>query len=775
MKRFFTFFLALVVSVETIFATTVQVEGLYYNLNADKTAEVTSQNSSMPYWSTTIKTANIPASVTYNSVTYSVTSIGDYAFYDCTGLTSVAIPNSVTSIGSSAFEDCTSLTSVTIPNSVTSIGNWAFYYCSGLTSVTIPNSVTSIGNWAFNGCSGLTSVTIPNNVTSIGNGAFAGCSNLTSPVYNAHVFAYMPPTFSGEFTIPSGIVSIAGAAFYKCSGLTFIEIPNSVTSIGASAFSKCSGLTSLTIPNSVTSIGGEAFRDCSVLNSIIVENGNSVYDSRNDCNAIIETVSNTLIAGCENTIIPDDITKVEEYAFSTCNGLTSVTIPNSVTDIGNWAFSYCGSLNSVTIGSSVTSIGARTFYNCTGLTSVTINSDAVTNQAYTSSSNISTIFGAQVSNYVIGDSVRKIGTNAFYSCDNLTSVTIGCNVIGIANNAFYLCNHIDSVVWNARNCGSYSFGKQVESFTFGNEVECIPDNLCSGMIKNANLTLPASLKSIGKYAFKGWTKIKTINIPNEVTTIGAHAFDSCIFVTSIYVGASVEEIGDYAFNGCTRVNDITSMNTTTPVAYDNTLVSISPYAYLYVPAGSKRTYQLDPYWSRFDIKEIVSEDVSIVDNIVTVEAKEDNAIFTWPTNDNAATYTIQITKDDVIFCTLAFNANGQLVGIAFVPNRNGQPHHTPMATMTSLGMQFTVTGLNSASKYAYCLTVQDAGKTEIASYYGEFATIGYTGDITPGGGIATGLNNEQSYQERSTKILRDGQIFILRGDKTYTLTGQEVR
>ena len=142
MKRFFTFFLALVVSVGTIFATTVQVEGLYYNLNADKTAEVTSQNSSMPYWSTTIKTANIPASVTYNSVTYSVTSIGDYAFYDCTGLTSVAIPNSVTSIGSSAFEYCSGLTSVTIPNSVTSIGNWAFNGCSGLTS----NACDAIGN-----------------------------------------------------------------------------------------------------------------------------------------------------------------------------------------------------------------------------------------------------------------------------------------------------------------------------------------------------------------------------------------------------------------------------------------------------------------------------------------------------------------------------------------------------------------------------------------------------------------------------------------------------
>ena len=337
--KLLTLLLAVAASVGTMFAEKVKIGDLYYNLDAtNQTAEVTSQNSSYPYWSTTITTANIPASVEYNSVAYTVTSIGNSAFRECTGLTSVTIPNSVTSIGNQAFQNCTGLTSVTIPNSVTSIGNEAFYNCSGLTSVTIPNSVTSIGNYAFCSCSGLTSVTIPNSVTSIGYSAFYGCTGLTSPVYNAHVFAFMPTSYSGAYTIPDGIESIAGGAFYKCTGLTSVTIPNSVTSIGDLAFYWCTGLTSVTIPNSVTSIGDYAFEYCSSLTSVT---------------------------------IPNSVTSIGDEAFAYCSSLTSVTIGNSVTSIGKYAFLNCSNLTSVTIPNSVTSIGVQAFQSCSSLTSIT--------------------------------------------------------------------------------------------------------------------------------------------------------------------------------------------------------------------------------------------------------------------------------------------------------------------------------------------------------------------------------------------------------------------
>ena len=228
-------------------AAPVEIKGIYYNLVSKvKTAEVT-QNPNGSKYSGSIE---IPASVTYNEVKYSVTSIGWYAFKNCSGLTSVTIPNSVTSIGESAFSWCSGLTSVTIPNSVTSIGNQAFQHCSGLTSVTIPNSVTSIGNQAFQYCSGLTSVTIPNSVTSIGDYAFSNCSGLTS------------------VTIGNSVTSIGNGAFSGCSGLTSVTIPNSVTSIGWYAFNNCSGLTSVTIGSGVNHIFERAFADCPELTNV---------------------------------------------------------------------------------------------------------------------------------------------------------------------------------------------------------------------------------------------------------------------------------------------------------------------------------------------------------------------------------------------------------------------------------------------------------------------------------------------------------------------------
>ena len=192
----------------------------------------------------------IPESVVHNSVTYNVTSIESEAFYYCTGLTNIVIPNSVTKIGGGAFSGCKGLTSIEIPNSVTSIGNDAFAFCTGLTNIEIPNSVTSIGNEAFAGCTGLTNIEIPNSVTSIGNYAFSGCTGLTS------------------IEIPNSVTSIGRYAFSGCTGLTSIEIPNSVTSIGRYAFSGCTGLTTVTIGSGVKNIYSGAFARCSNLTDV---------------------------------------------------------------------------------------------------------------------------------------------------------------------------------------------------------------------------------------------------------------------------------------------------------------------------------------------------------------------------------------------------------------------------------------------------------------------------------------------------------------------------
>ena len=266
------------------------------------------------------------------SIPNGVTSIGDGAFKNQDGLSSVTIPNSITSIGSSAFSYCSGLTSVTIPGSVTSIGSSAFSGCSGLTSLTISNGVKSIGGGAFYNCKGLTSVTIPGSVTSIGGSAFYNCKGLTSVI------------------IPSSVTSIGGYAFADCSGLTSLTITNGVRSIDYNAFGNCGKLKSVTIPSSVTSIGDRAFSDCNGLKSINVDPKSVSYISEN---GVLLNYDKTILiqypAGKTDAsyVIPDGVTSIYNRAFASCNGLTSVTIPSSVKSINSQVFDKCINLSNV--------------------------------------------------------------------------------------------------------------------------------------------------------------------------------------------------------------------------------------------------------------------------------------------------------------------------------------------------------------------------------------------------------------------------------------------
>ena len=256
----------------------ITVGGIKYTVLTEPSGEEngTVKVGPNPYASDNI---TIPATITNGENTYTVTSIGDFAFYYCTGLTSVTIPDSVTSIGNFAFYDCTGLTSVNIPDGVTSIGNSAFYDCTGLTSVDIPDSVTSIGDGAFFRCSGLTSVTIPGSVTSIGGNAFWGCAGLTS------------------VTIPDSVTSIGGFAFGGCSSLTEVTIPDSVTSIGNYAFEDCSYLTKITFEGTVPEYWGYSpFHNCDAMQTVYLSD-----DLTEEERAEWEKVLND--AGLDTTII----------------------------------------------------------------------------------------------------------------------------------------------------------------------------------------------------------------------------------------------------------------------------------------------------------------------------------------------------------------------------------------------------------------------------------------------------------------------------------------
>jgi hypothetical protein len=286
---------------------------------------------------------------------YKVVAIGDSAFYGCSRLTSVTIPEGVTTIEQSAFYDCSGLTSVTIPEGVTTIENWAFWCCSSLKDITLPESVTTIGMSAFYGCSSLTSIIIPEGVTEIVGWTFNGCSSLTS------------------IKIPESVTSIGQCAFFECSNLKSITIPKSVTTIERCLFYGCSSLTSITIPDGVTTIEDRAFKNCSSLTSIE---------------------------------IPKSVTTIEHGAFRFCSSLTSITLSESVTEIGTWAFHGCSSLTNITIPKNVTTIGEGAFYDCSSLTSITIPEGVTTieNSTFSECSSLTSI--------TIPKSVTTIGTDA---------------------------------------------------------------------------------------------------------------------------------------------------------------------------------------------------------------------------------------------------------------------------------------------------------------------------------------------------------------------------
>ena len=493
--KLFTLLLAVAASVGTMYASNTQVDGIWYDFDSStKTASVTfGGNYYVSYSNEYSGSVVIPSSVTYQSVTYSVTSIGNYAFRECSGLTSVTIGNSVTSIGSSAFSGC-----------------------SSLTSVTIPNSVTSIGDYAFNGCTGLT----------------------------------------GELIIPNSVTSIGGSAFYGCS---------------------------------------------SSLTSIIVESGNTVYDSRNNCNAIIETATNTLIAGCQSTIIPNSVTSIGNFAFWDCSGLTSVTILSDNFETNDGAiFIHCPNLTYMSGPANmlyISDVYLSMYTISRRLKNVTITCGEMTeneflalHEAYKSleSADMSAATNTTLSDEAFNEfynlqtlilpaNLTHIGYKSVAECVKLQSIDIPASVEEIDDRAFEDC-------------------RSLKSITFGGSPAGAPGRF------NASATSASQLRRIGNWAFYNAHELQNLEIPEGVEEIGDGAFYGCTYLEDLVLPSSVQTIGDNTFALCAKLQKIVVNSVTPPTIEAKTFFDVKRQIPVYVPDEAVASYDGDIYWREFDIQ-----------------------------------------------------------------------------------------------------------------------------------------------------------------------------
>ena len=596
-KHLFTALLLLCATV--VSAHDITIDGVHYNIVGDNELEVTYYGDdcyNVPEEYKYQGDLTISKKVVHGGVIFTVTSIGDFAFKECFGLTSVTIGNSVTSIGDGAFQGCYELTSITIPNSVTSIGSSAFYACSGLESIVvdpgntkydsredcnaiietesntliagfkntvIPNSVTSIGDFAFLGCYELTSITIPNSVTSIGNGAFRDTGLYYNQpdglfIVDGWLLGYKGDAPTGELVIPNSVTSIGDQAFGWCFGLTSVTIGNSVTSIGKLAFMYCSGLTNVTIGNSVRSIGNSAFSNCDGLTSIT---------------------------------IPNSVTSIGASAFQSCAGITSVVIGSGVTEIEDFSFSGCSNLKKVINLSNLDIVAGSYEYGDVAAYAdevITVPGGVLIDEYIFVESegvNVLTKYIGNDANIVLPASYNGenyvIGANVFSGNTNITSITIPNSVTAIAEDAFLDCTSLTAVyindlaAWckidfanpnaNPTNVAHnlYLNGELITDLVIPSNITVIKNHTFRGCSAITNVTMHDGITALGQYSFNTCTGLTSVELPNSITAVSRGLFSGCSNLNKVVIPEGVETIEYSAFYGCAMEEIIIPMSITT--------------------------------------------------------------------------------------------------------------------------------------------------------------------------------------------------------------------
>lgn len=740
------------------------------------------------------------AYIVHVSLPEGLTNIGNYAFTSCSNLTSISIPNTVTSIGEYAFANCSGLASVVLGSSIASIGESAFNGCSNLKSINLPNSVTSIAERAFHGCTSLTSINIPNNVTNVGSRPFYDCRNLTSLTVgynltnlgNWHftdcrintihfdgsieqwctkswnpcdvVASYSgTPTYTlyiGEdlisnVVIPNNVTTIGNNAFSRCSSLTSVIIPDGVTSIGSAAFSDCNNVTSIEIPNSVTSIGGSAFSSCSRLNSVN---------------------------------IPNNITTVAANLFSGCNSLTTISIPSSVTSIGDNAFQNC-SLSTITC-EAVTppSMGTTPFSNYSAILFVPEGSiEAYQNALYWEEfTDIRAIGSAPLVQFLDWDGTVLSSANVTIG----TSATPPANPTRTGYTFIGWDKDFSNITGDLVVTAQYKINRyKVDFIDWDNTV------LKSDSVDYNSAAIAPSNPFREGHEFIGWNNDFS-HVVSDMTITAQYAVNYYPVGFLNYDGTLLSE-QSIAYNQAAMEPEVPAREGYTFIGWTADITHITARTFA-IALYEKQGLLLVTY-KKEDGGTISSENVDIhlpeapiitgktfagwlteaadntngivlratytIDNPTTggdvvIDPSSTTAGVSFPYITGALTYVL-IIRDlfGHVVCKIMFNANGQLLGIAFAPGRNNAPQQTQ-----SEGFHFTVEGLTPGTTYEYEFVAHDETDQVIETLTGTFTT---TED-------ETGVSNVSS-SSAPQKVINEGNVFILRSDKTYTITGAEVK